>query len=77
MTDGCIPIWTTASAFGIVPMGHLLTGTTIITNMMNKILITISRCCGPGTLFDDVNHICNFPWVVNCGDRPMPGSTRL
>merc|ERR1719151_14994 len=36
----------------------------------------VNRCCGPGTLFDDANHICNYPWAVECGDRPMPGSTR-
>ena len=39
MTAGCIPTRTTASAFGIAPMDHLLGGTTIIINKINEILI--------------------------------------
>merc|ERR1712218_323361 len=34
------------------------------------------EACPSGTLFDDRLLICNFEDQVNCGDRPMPGSTR-
>jgi len=34
------------------------------------------EACPSGTLFDDHLLICNFEDQVNCGDRPMPGSTR-
>merc|ERR1712051_477832 len=34
------------------------------------------EACPSGTLFDDHLLICNFENQVNCGDRPLPGSTR-
>merc|ERR1711962_1781295 len=34
------------------------------------------EACPAGTLFDERLLICNFKDQVNCGDRPMPGSTR-
>merc|ERR1711936_333153 len=34
------------------------------------------EACPSGTLFDETLLICNFEDQVNCGDRPMPGSTR-
>jgi len=35
-----------------------------------------NECCGPGTFFDANYLICNYESMVNCGDRPHPGSTR-
>merc|ERR1719402_2152797 len=35
-----------------------------------------NECCGPGTFFDSNYLICNYESMVNCGDRPHPGSTR-
>ena len=33
------------------------------------------KCCGPGTLFDDVILDCDFDYNVDCGSRPKPGET--
>jgi len=33
-------------------------------------------CCAEGTLWDDVYHDCDYEDHVDCGDRPLPGSTR-
>merc|ERR1711892_912902 len=38
--------------------------------------VAFHTCCGPGTVYDPINMDCDFPSHVNCGDRPMPGSTR-
>merc|ERR1719244_1680996 len=38
--------------------------------------IPYHRCCGPGTMYDPVNMDCDFTDFVDCGDRPLPGSTR-
>jgi len=34
------------------------------------------ECCSAGTMFDATTGTCNFDDQVECGDRPMPGSTR-
>merc|ERR1712212_114557 len=28
--------------------------------------------CAPGTVFDEDLHLCNWPEVVDCGNRPTP-----
>merc|ERR1711892_1192539 len=33
-------------------------------------------CCGEGTLWNEVDHDCDYPEHMDCGDRPLPGSTR-
>jgi len=33
-------------------------------------------CCGEGTLWDAIYHDCDYEDHVDCGDRPLPGSTR-
>merc|ERR1712154_421903 len=33
-------------------------------------------CCGVDTLFNAQFLVCDFAFAVDCGDRPMPGSTR-
>merc|ERR1712088_1193665 len=33
-------------------------------------------CCGQDTLFNAQFLVCDFDFAVDCGDRPMPGSTR-
>merc|ERR1711892_1633643 len=38
--------------------------------------VAFHTCCGPGTVYDPINMDCDFPSHVDCGDRPMPGSTR-
>merc|ERR1712013_353788 len=38
--------------------------------------VAFHTCCGVGTLYDAVNMDCDYPDHVDCGDRPLPGSTR-
>lgn len=38
--------------------------------------VAFPDCCGEGTLWNDVDHDCDYPDHMDCGDRPMPGSTR-
>jgi len=38
--------------------------------------VAYPTCCGEGTLWDDVFHDCDYVDNVDCGDRPLPGSTR-
>merc|ERR1711936_962001 len=33
-------------------------------------------CCGQDTLFSARLLVCDFAFAVDCGDRPLPGSTR-
>merc|ERR1712141_554042 len=33
-------------------------------------------CCGQDTLFNAQFLVCDFAFAVDCGDRPLPGSTR-
>lgn len=28
--------------------------------------------CPPGTLYDEITQICNYPEAVDCGSRPLP-----
>lgn len=34
---------------------------------------TFHQDCGPGTAFNDVFKVCDWPHKVNCGDRPFNG----
>eukprot|EP00091_Calanus_sinicus_P014496 TRINITY_DN3205_c0_g1_i2.p1 TRINITY_DN3205_c0_g1~~TRINITY_DN3205_c0_g1_i2.p1 ORF type:complete len:386 (-),score=133.79 TRINITY_DN3205_c0_g1_i2:20-1177(-) len=38
--------------------------------------VAYHTCCGGGTLWNDVDHDCDYPEHMDCGDRPLPGSTR-
>jgi len=38
--------------------------------------VAYQDCCAEGTLWDEVYHDCDYADLVDCGDRPLPGSTR-
>jgi len=38
--------------------------------------VAYQTCCSDGTLFDETYMDCDYDDLVDCGDRPRPGSTR-